>query len=98
MALKLRQDSGNIYLHTQFYAGSIYIAASICVLVLRAWKIEEIEQIAVEEEDVAKARNQSSTERENPITLRPALLDGLFNGRKFRNIACQLALLGWDIN
>lgn len=47
--MKLRQSSGNIYLHAQIFAGLMYIAASICLWVLRAWKIGDIEQIAAKQ-------------------------------------------------
>lgn len=49
MALKLRQTHGNIYLHVQMFAGLMYVAASICMWILRAWKIGQIEQIAAEQ-------------------------------------------------
>lgn len=49
MALKLRQHYGKIYLHAQVFAGFMYVAASLCMLALRAWKIGQLEQIAAEQ-------------------------------------------------
>lgn len=49
MALKLRQDHGNIYLHAQVFVGLMYVSASICMWALRAWKIGQMEQIAAEQ-------------------------------------------------
>lgn len=62
MALKLRQNHGNIYLHAQIFAGSMYVAASICMWVLRAWKIVEIEQIAAEQGKVPEEVDVVSVE------------------------------------
>ncbi|KAL8657686.1 MAG: hypothetical protein Q9226_001662 [Calogaya cf. arnoldii] len=46
IALQLRQQTGNIYLHAQIFTGLMYIAAAVCMWFLRAWKIGEIEKIA----------------------------------------------------
>ncbi|KAL8854587.1 MAG: hypothetical protein Q9221_000622 [Calogaya cf. arnoldii] len=46
IALELRQQTGNIYLHAQIFTGLMYIAAAVCMWFLRAWKIGEIEKIA----------------------------------------------------
>ena len=50
IALELRQKSGNIYLHAQIFTGFMYIAAGLCMWFLRVWKIEEIEQVAAEQD------------------------------------------------
>ena len=59
VALELRQKGGNIYLHAQIFTGFMYIAAGVCMWLLRIWKIEQIEQIAAEQEktsdDIAAA-------------------------------------------
>ena len=49
IALKLRQSKGNIYLHAQVYTGFMYIAAALCMWLLRAWKIGELEAIVAEQ-------------------------------------------------
>ena len=49
IALKLRQSSGDIYLHAQIFTGFMYVASAICMWFLRAWKIGEIEMIAAEQ-------------------------------------------------
>ncbi|KAI4263692.1 MAG: hypothetical protein L6R42_001175 [Xanthoria sp. 1 TBL-2021] len=46
IALELRQQRGNIYLHAQIFTGLMYIAAALCMWFLRAWKIGEIERVA----------------------------------------------------
>ena len=48
IALELRQNSGDVYLHAQLFTGSMYIGAAICMWFLRAWKVKELEQIAIE--------------------------------------------------
>ena len=50
IALELRQQTSNIYLHAQIYTGFMYVAAALCMWLLRAWKIGEIEEIAAVEE------------------------------------------------
>lgn len=50
IALELRQKNGNIYLHAQIFAGFMYIAAGLCMWLLRGWKIQQIEQITAEKE------------------------------------------------
>ena len=50
VALELRQKGENIYLHAQIFTGFMYIAAGVCMWLLRVWKIEQIEQIAAEQE------------------------------------------------
>ncbi|KAL9127288.1 MAG: hypothetical protein Q9217_003803 [Psora testacea] len=50
IALKLRQQTGNIYLHAQIYTGFMYLGAALCMWILRGWKIGQIEAIAAEKE------------------------------------------------
>ena len=50
IALKLRQVSGNIYLHAQVFAGLMYIGAALCMWILQAWKIQQLEKLAIEQE------------------------------------------------
>ncbi|KAL9600113.1 MAG: hypothetical protein Q9219_003369 [cf. Caloplaca sp. 3 TL-2023] len=47
IALELRQRTGNIYLHAQIFTGLMYVAAALCMWFLRAWKIGQIEGMAV---------------------------------------------------
>lgn len=47
IALELRQQTGNIFFHAQIFTGLMYIAAALCMWFLRAWKIGEIERLAV---------------------------------------------------
>ena len=48
IALELRQSTGNIYLHAQIFAGSMYIGGALCMFFLRAWKIGQLELVAAE--------------------------------------------------
>ena len=48
IALELRQSTGNVYLHAQVFAGSMYIGAALCMFLLRAWKIGQLERLAAE--------------------------------------------------
>ncbi len=50
IALQLRQATGNIYLHAQIYTGCMYFGAALCMWLLRAWKIGELEALAAQEE------------------------------------------------
>ncbi|KAI4115037.1 MAG: hypothetical protein LQ345_004293 [Seirophora villosa] len=51
IALQLRQKTGNIYLHAQIFTGLMYIVAGgVCMWLLRAWKIGQMESVAAEEE------------------------------------------------
>ncbi|CAO1605134.1 hypothetical protein XANCAGTX0491_008661 [Xanthoria calcicola] len=49
IALELRQQTGNIFLHAQIFTGLMYIAAALCMWFLRAWKMGEIERLAAAE-------------------------------------------------
>jgi len=50
IGLKLRQSSGNIYLHAQLFCGFMYIGAGIFMWFLRAWKVSELAKQTVSEE------------------------------------------------
>ncbi|KAI9804329.1 MAG: hypothetical protein M1833_007136 [Piccolia ochrophora] len=43
IALKLRQSTGNIYLHAQLFTAFMYIGAALCMLFLRGWKIGQVQ-------------------------------------------------------
>ncbi|KAL8761269.1 MAG: hypothetical protein Q9184_002592 [Pyrenodesmia sp. 2 TL-2023] len=50
IALELRQETGNIYLHAQIFTGFMYIiAGALCMWLLRAWKIGQLESLAASE-------------------------------------------------
>ncbi|KAL8824660.1 MAG: hypothetical protein Q9191_004907 [Dirinaria sp. TL-2023a] len=53
IALELRQNGGDVYLHAQIFAGFMYVGAASCMWFLRAWKIGEIRQSAPEQEKPA---------------------------------------------
>ncbi len=52
IGLQLKAQTGNIYLHAQVFTASMYMAATLCLWFLRAWKISELEAIA--KDDVEK--------------------------------------------
>ena len=75
IALQLRQQSGNVYLHAQIYTGLMYMAAAFCMWLLRAWKIGQAEAIAAEEkkqisEAVAMAADQSQLNHAVPASFK----------------------------
>ncbi|KAF4631551.1 hypothetical protein G7Y89_g6580 [Cudoniella acicularis] len=49
IALELRTTTGDIYLHPQIFTGFMYIGAAICAWFLRAWKVRELEEMALTE-------------------------------------------------
>lgn len=57
IALKLRRQTGDIYLDAQLFTGIMFIAAAVCAWFLRSWKVMQDEQ-----DLVAKRR------REDPIS------------------------------
>ncbi len=89
IALELRQKSGNIYLHAQIFTGSMYIAAGVCMWFLRVWKLEQIEQMAVEQKKRPEAIDATATEPLDNRTVTFArkrscssVLSGLFKWKK----------------
>ncbi|KAI9827537.1 MAG: hypothetical protein M1832_004887 [Thelocarpon impressellum] len=52
IALRLRQQTGNIYLYAQMFTGAMYLCAALCMWFLRAWKIKELQIEAAREEKV----------------------------------------------
>lgn len=42
IALELRQNTGNIYIHAQIFTGFMFIGATLCMWFLRAWKKEQL--------------------------------------------------------
>jgi MFS family permease len=51
IGLELRSTTGDIYRHAQIFTGCMYIAGSLCMWFLRAWKIRELERLAQEREN-----------------------------------------------
>lgn len=45
--MQLRTTSGDVYLHAQLFTGFMYIGAAVCMWFLRAWKIGELERVAI---------------------------------------------------
>jgi predicted MFS family arabinose efflux permease len=63
IGLELRTTSGDIYRHAQIFTGFMYIAASLCMWFLRAWKIRELEGLARTKEERERAiRNDAVLE------------------------------------
>ena len=50
IGLELRSATGDIYLHAQLFAALTYIGAALCMWVLRAWKIGELESLLMDKE------------------------------------------------
>lgn len=50
IGLELWQTTGDIYLHAQIFTGLMYIAAAVCMWLLRAWKVRELESMALSKE------------------------------------------------
>ena len=44
IALELRKQKGPIYLNTQIFAGMMYLGGTLCILILRVWKIGDNER------------------------------------------------------
>lgn len=51
IGLELRVETGDIYRHAQIFTGCMYLAASMCMWFLRAWKIQELEKLARTKEE-----------------------------------------------
>jgi hypothetical protein len=55
IGLQLKSQTGNIYLHAQVFTAMMYIAAALCLWFLRAWKINELQTIANEDDEKREA-------------------------------------------
>lgn len=51
IALEIVQESSAKYLGAQLFAGLMYIAAALCLLPVRAWKIQQLDNIKEVEVD-----------------------------------------------
>ncbi len=71
IGLELRRTSGDIYLHAQIFTGFMYIAAALCMWLLRAWKIGELERTArTKEEREQELQDEDLVPRGGPEILR----------------------------
>ncbi|MCJ1394039.1 Tubulin beta chain (Beta tubulin) [Xylographa bjoerkii] len=66
IALELSQSSGG-YLHAQIFTGLMYIAAAICMWVLRGWKIGQLEQLATEKGEGLETTDPLQIEPEDDL-------------------------------
>lgn len=48
IALKIRRQTGDIFLDTQLFTGFMFVGATICALILRSWKIVKVENDALQ--------------------------------------------------
>lgn len=62
IALNLRENSENIYLYAQIFAAFMYVGAASCIWLLRAWKVGQLERIALEQEKTPTEVDVLSTE------------------------------------
>lgn len=53
IGLEIAQHTRSAYLGTQLFAGFMYIAAALCLLPIRAWKIGQLELAAAERKDAS---------------------------------------------
>ena len=56
IALGLRRSTGDIYLDAQIFTGFMFIAASICTLFLRSWKIGKTKEEAIAKQERQRKR------------------------------------------
>ena len=71
IGLELRTTSADIYLHAQIFTGFMYIAAALCMWLLRAWKIGELERTArTKEEREQELQDEDLVPRGEPGILR----------------------------
>lgn len=69
IALVLRQQhSSNVYLHPQVWTGFTYIAAALCLWIVRGWKVGELEALARQKEAIDRRATDESfaTDSEEP--------------------------------
>ncbi|KAI9820476.1 MAG: hypothetical protein M1826_000913 [Phylliscum demangeonii] len=75
IALELRQSTGHIYRHVQLFTGSMYLAAAICIWLLRAWKNREMARAAAETETPVQLQMQVEVEVEVEVQVPAAEFD-----------------------
>ncbi|KAJ5532559.1 hypothetical protein N7494_009111 [Penicillium frequentans] len=76
IALELRRptaDGGTSYLHVQIFTGFMYIAASLCLWLVRGWKVGELERAEQRRESVAQrgplSGDPGGSKHSHPATL-----------------------------
>lgn len=50
IALELAQAAGGKYLTAQVFTGLMYVGATLCMWFLRAWKVGQLELLAIQKE------------------------------------------------
>lgn len=79
IALQLRTSGPNPYRHVQIFAGCMYIGATLCLWMLRAWKVGQLQlKIALGDAD----RIHQSTEEKRSSMQRTSFFSRLFSGIK----------------
>ena len=73
IALKLRKSSGNIYINAQIFTAMMYIGGSLCLWLVRAWKVGELEvedalQSPNSVDDKASGRDNAALEHPSTAT------------------------------
>ena len=66
IALELSQSIGG-YLHAQIFTGFMYIAAAVCMLFLRGWKIGQLEQLATQKGEGLETTDPIQVEPKNDL-------------------------------
>lgn len=68
IALELRQKNGDVYLHAQLFTGFMYIAAALCMWLLRGWKVGDLETSAAQQEKGVKNADSSDGLKDDSTT------------------------------
>ena len=73
IALQLKVETGNIYLHAQIFTGFMYIGAAACLWFLRAWKVGELEAAAAADADQDAAKREAEIRDDDAVPRRAKL-------------------------
>lgn len=76
IALWLRTDNGTNYLHAQIFTGFMFMGASLCLWLVRAWKIADLQRTA-DDVDPIKQESESGNKGPNATSIELAA-KGLF--------------------
>lgn len=68
IALEIVQRTGS-YMGTQLFTGFMYIAAAICILFLRGWKIGEVDEFAAETGEKPSDMNAIAIEADETLSM-----------------------------
>ena len=77
IALELRRttsNGGTSYLHVQIFTGFMYIAASLCLWVVRGWKVGELERAEAKEQSAMRDNALVAGEKGRPPATTPTSL------------------------